>query len=101
MCGTQLEGVDGFKSFNIFQIDDMPLNNIDLVEHVEILGTIYAINSLVVVSDVNYVVRSPLAFLVILVESGKRICNNFEDFFIPFYKSPFTWINIRLQLYEF
>lgn len=82
----------------------MPLKNIELVELIEaskyswvdseILGTPYALNSLVVMRDANIEVSSPSDWSVLLVESGKRIYNNFDECFVPFYECLFTQINL-------
>lgn len=67
----------------------------------KILGTHSALNSLVVVREANIEVGSPSNWSILPTKSGKRICGNFKDCSIPFYKCLFTQINIWLPLYAF
>lgn len=85
--GTQASDVDWTRPSNIFWPDEVPRRSIDLVEtddvtkyswvDYEIHGSPFALNSHVVVKEVNVEVVCLSNLLVLHLESVKKICNNF------------------------
>lgn len=90
---THTEGVDWLKPFNIFQADEIHINNTKLAEYIdaskyslmdsEVLGIPSVLDNLAVVRE-DFEVGSPFNWLVLPMESGKMICSSFKECFIPF-----------------
>lgn len=59
-----------------------------------ILETSSTLDKPTIVREANIEVCSSSNWLVVPVETSKRICSNFEECSIPFYECLFTQINL-------
>lgn len=65
------------------------------------LGIVSPYSQEVVVRDATFEVGSFLDWLIFIVPTNKRICNKFDDFYIPFYKCIFVKLGVWLPLTTF
>lgn len=108
---THSASVDWLRPLDSFQIIEIPRRSTDLVElddaseyfqvDYELLGTIFALDSHAVVMGAIIEVCRLSDWLVLPVESGKRICGSFRECLIPFYGCLFIQINLWLPLTGF
>lgn len=65
------------------------------------VGTLFVLNTETTIGTVDIIVNDPSEWLVLPVDSEKRICNSFDVCLCPFYECLFTRVVMWLPLSKF